>query len=203
MKYAEFKKANDNYKNHYGIMADRNMKFHIERVDFENEVVYLDSGVIPPIAHLVRSVLDGKYCVSNPSAIKRWKYFEDTKEVNEPKIKWMKDTIEGAYSWKHGFNDTQEFYEVKLPNGDYLYTIRQLKGPCTDTWTGGILWNDGRGQCIYDRTANNKQRKKEGVDLSTPTWKLHATRLLGTKDPHKIIPKIEYCYKNKKIEVTP
>ena len=96
-------------------------------------------------------------------------------------------------NWKYGQNKYQQYYEAKIGN-DYLCVFCNEWSP--DCWTAMV--ND---QMIWDKTFNDRQRKKQGLSKDAHISELHMSRLL-TGTPDYLMKKAEYCYKHGIIEIT-
>lgn len=104
------------------------------------------------------------------------------------------------FIWKHGENSQQEYYEAKMDK-DVLCVFRNKFEQIPNTWMA-MIYQDKSSCMIYDRTANNRQRKKEGLPLTADILELHAITILTSKEPHYLMKKAEYCYKTGKREVS-
>lgn len=97
-------------------------------------------------------------------------------------------------NWTHGENATQEYYDAYVGK-DYLCVFANKWQP--DIWMGMC-----RDKVIYDKTANDRQRKKEKVAKDTPIHELRCVTVLGSKSPEYMMKKVEWCYKHNLIEIS-
>lgn len=95
--------------------------------------------------------------------------------------------------WRYGENEYQKYYDAKIGD-DYLCVFSNNWNP--ETWLGMI--ND---RVIYDRTRNNRQRRKQGLPLSAPIHELTSIWLLRGS-PAYMMKKTAYCYRNRKNEIS-
>ena len=80
--------------------------------------------------------------------------------------------------WREGENPYQNYYDVTV-DGKYLLVFANKQQP--DIWMAMV-----DGIMIHDRTANDKQRKKQGLPNGCPLSQLHSTTILtnsGKKSP--------------------
>lgn len=63
------------------------------------------------------------------------------------------------YDWLHGRIDSQEYYDVTI-NGNYLCVFANAWN--THTWMATV-----KDRIIHDKTANDRQRKKQGLPIGS------------------------------------
>lgn len=98
------------------------------------------------------------------------------------------------YEWKYGQNDYQKYYDVII-NGDYLCVFANKWEP--DIWLAMV-----KGRTLHDKTANNKQRKKQGLQNGCHYSKLLTDVMLCNKKPEYMMKKAEWCYEHDIEEVS-
>lgn len=98
------------------------------------------------------------------------------------------------YKWRHGKNDCQEYYDTKV-DGKYLCVFANKWNP--DTWIGIV-----DDKLIFDKTANDRQRKKQGLGKDSDITELYSQTVLGSSDPEYMMRKVEYCFKHGKFEIS-
>ena len=105
------------------------------------------------------------------------------------------------YEWNHAENDTQEYYDT-IVNDDYLCVFRNKSEEAPNTWIG-VYQKNGCGVCtIYNKTFNDRQRKRLGVGKNYSLCLLPRVRFLTNSDPLYMQAKVEHCYRNDKVEVS-
>lgn len=97
------------------------------------------------------------------------------------------------YDWREGENPYQNYYDVTV-DGKYLLVFANKQQP--DIWMAMV-----DGIMIHDRTANDRQRKKQGLPSGSPISHLHSITILASKDPDYMMTKTEICYENHLEEV--
>ena len=95
--------------------------------------------------------------------------------------------------WHHGRNDCQEYYDARI-GSDYLCVFANKWNP--DTWMGII-----NSRMIYDKTKNDRQRKRQGLPCSAPAHELRSIWVL-CGSPEYMMKKVAYCYRNNKTEIS-
>lgn len=98
------------------------------------------------------------------------------------------------YDWKYGENGHQKYYET-IVNGSYLVVFANDWNP--NTWMGSY-----DNILIHDKTRNDRQRKKQGLEKSCATYFLQRDSLLCSSSPEYMMKKVEYCFKHKISEIT-
>lgn len=98
------------------------------------------------------------------------------------------------YDWKYGENGHQKYYEVTV-NNSYLLVFANDWNP--NTWMGSYDNID-----IRDKTKNDRQRKKQGLEKGCATYLLQRDSLLCSASPEYMMKKVEYCFKHKMSEIT-
>lgn len=101
-------------------------------------------------------------------------------------------------NWTYGENPYQRFYDTYVGK-DYLLVFANKAQP--DVWMG-----NQRGVMLYDKTANDKQRRKQGVPVDCclrdhPLHELHSVTILSSHDPEYMMRKVEFAYENNLLEV--
>lgn len=97
------------------------------------------------------------------------------------------------FNWTYGENPTQRFYDTYVGT-DYLLVFANIWQP--DNWMGMQ-----RGQMVHDKTANDKQRKREKVSMDYPLQMMRRTTVLHSSDPEYMMRKVEFAYQNNVNEV--
>lgn len=97
------------------------------------------------------------------------------------------------YDWEKGENPYQNFYDVYV-DGKYLLVFANKQQP--DIWMAMV-----DGIMVHDRTANDKQRKKQGLSSGCPLSQLNSIKILANKDPDYMMDRAEFCYENHLEEV--
>jgi hypothetical protein len=95
--------------------------------------------------------------------------------------------------WKHGENEQQQYYEAKVGN-DYLCVFCNKWSP--DCWSAMV-----NNHMIYNKTKNDRQRKKQGLPKSAHVSELHCVWLL-TGSPEYLMKKAAYCYNHNIYEIS-
>lgn len=90
------------------------------------------------------------------------------------------------YEWKHGKNDYQEYYDVTI-NGDYLCVFANKENP--NTWLAMV-----KDRMIHDKTANDRQRKRQGLQKGCHFSLLKRDVILTNSSPEYMMKKAEWCY---------
>lgn len=97
------------------------------------------------------------------------------------------------YDWKYGENSEQKYYETKV--GEQTLCVFANKWQ-SDIWMGLIDL-----QSIYNKTINNKQRKKQGLAKGCNISLLSSWALLSNSNPEYMMQKVEHCFRTGKTEV--
>ena len=100
--------------------------------------------------------------------------------------------------WKYGENASQKYYDVHVGK-DYLCVFANKWQP--QIWMGCYEAGGGGLQMIHDKTRNDRQRKKQGLQLGCDIFELRSDWILCSHSPEYMMKKVEYCYKHRKIEV--
>lgn len=98
------------------------------------------------------------------------------------------------YDWKYGENDSQKYYEITV-NGDYLCVFANKWQP--DIWMAMV-----KDRMIFDKTANDRHGKKEGLQKGCYFSELCCTTVLCNSNPEYMMKKAEYCYKHSLQEIS-
>lgn len=98
------------------------------------------------------------------------------------------------YEWKYGENDNQKYYDVKVGK-DYLCVFAIKRNP--DTWFGAY-----NGICLYNKTKNDRVRKKQGLAKACRLSELREHYTLCSDNPTYMMKKVEYCYAHGLIEIS-
>ena len=96
--------------------------------------------------------------------------------------------------WKYGENKTQKYYDTKIGT-DYLCVFCNKWQP--DIWMGMI-----NNSMIYDKTWNDRQRKKQGLPKGCGIHMLYSFGILSSFDPEYIKKKVEWCYNHNLTEIS-
>ena len=97
------------------------------------------------------------------------------------------------YNWQYGENNTQRYYDVAV-DGKYLLVFADKDPP--NTWLGMINY-----VMIRDKTANDRQRKKQGLEKGCSVHLLQHDYILKSNNPEYMMKKVEHCFKRNKTEV--
>ncbi len=97
------------------------------------------------------------------------------------------------YDWKYGENDYQKYYDVTI-NGTYLLVFANKWQP--DIWMGSI-----DTPLIYNKTVNDKQRKKQGLAKGCAISLISSLAILTNSDPEYMMQKVEHCFRTGKTEI--
>ncbi len=90
------------------------------------------------------------------------------------------------YNWKYGENEYQKYYDVTIDR-NYLCVFANKWQP--DIWMAMV-----KDRIIHDKTANDRQRKKQGLSKGCHFTELHSDTMLCNKDPNYMMKKAEWCY---------
>lgn len=90
------------------------------------------------------------------------------------------------YEWKHGTNDCQEYYDVTIGK-DYLCVF-------ANKWQPNIWIAMVKDRIIHDKTANDRQRKKQGLSKGCDFSLLRSDTILCSDNPEYMMKKAEWCY---------
>lgn len=104
----------------------------------------------------------------------------------------------GKIAWKYGENETQKYYDAYVGK-HYLCVFANKWSP--DIWLGVYDVNDGRLYSIWDKTFNDRQRKRQGLPKNCDMEALSVCRMLSSRSPEYMMKKVEHCYKRRKVEV--
>ena len=96
--------------------------------------------------------------------------------------------------WRHGENKTQEYYDTKIET-DYLCVFCNKWQP--DIWMGMI-----NNSMIWDKTRNDRQRKKQGLPKKCDVSMLATFYLLCNSNPEYMKKKLEWCYNHNLTEIS-
>lgn len=99
----------------------------------------------------------------------------------------------GKIEWEHGENAYQEYYDAYV-NGDYLLVFQ-------NKWQPGVWMGMQRDRTIHDKTANDLQRRRQGLPKGCDVSELHLDTILCARSPEIMMKKVEHCYRRNKIEV--
>lgn len=95
--------------------------------------------------------------------------------------------------WKYGENNSQKYYDAHV-NGHYLLCFANKWNP--NTWMGMIDYI-----MLRDKTLNDRQRKKQGLEKGCPFHLLRCDYMLCGDNPEYIQKKIEYAFRHGKQEI--
>ena len=104
-----------------------------------------------------------------------------------------KNMAKKTFDWKYGKNAFQKYYEAQVKDA-HLCVFANDENP--DVWFGVY-----DGLCIYDKTFNDRQRKKLGLEGCSISL-LPRFRMLTSNDPEYMMRKVEHCFKTGKQEVS-
>lgn len=90
------------------------------------------------------------------------------------------------YNWKYGENERQKYYDVTV-DGNYMCVYANKWQP--DIWIAIV-----KDRLIHDKTANDRQREKQGLPKGCSFAELHRDAILCNKDPNYMMKKAEWCY---------
>lgn len=90
------------------------------------------------------------------------------------------------YEWEYGENDKQKYYDVTV-DGNYLCVYANKWQP--DIWMAMV-----GDKLIHDKTANDRQRKKQGLPKGCHSYELRIDTILCSNDPEYMMRKAEWCY---------
>lgn len=97
-------------------------------------------------------------------------------------------------NWQYGKNETQKYYDAYVGK-DYLCVFVNKWQP--DIWMGVC-----RNKMIYDKTRNDRQRKRQGLGKDAPVHLLSSVAVLCSTSPEYMMKKVEWCYKHNKTEIS-
>lgn len=97
-------------------------------------------------------------------------------------------------NWTYGENESQKYYDAYVGK-DYLCVF-------ANNWQPDIWMGIQRNKTILDKTANDRQRKKEKVPKDYPVYELRSITVLCSPSPEYMMKKVEYCYKRNKTEIS-
>ena len=100
--------------------------------------------------------------------------------------------------WKHGENTCQQYYDAHVGK-DYLCVYENKWNP--GVWAGMYELEGGGIQSIWDKTSNDRQRRRQGLPLGCPMEKLSRVTMLCNASPEYMMKKVEHCYRRRKTEV--
>ena len=95
--------------------------------------------------------------------------------------------------WNYGENKFQIYYEAKVGN-DHLLVFANSNFP--NLWYG--LYNN---ILIFNKTKNDRQRKKEGLPRGYHLAKLRTQYVLCSANPEYMKKKVVWCYTHKLNEI--
>lgn len=97
------------------------------------------------------------------------------------------------YDWKYGENKSQKYYDVYV-NGDYLCVFKNNWEHC---WMCMV-----KDKIVYDKTRNDRQRKKQGLGKGCDVSLLRSVFVLCSQNPEILMRKAEYCYNHGITEIS-
>ena len=98
------------------------------------------------------------------------------------------------FEWKHGDNNCQEYYDVTI-DGDYICVSANKWNP--DAWMAMV-----KNHMIHDKTANDRQRKKQGLPKGCHPFLLTCDVMLSSSSPEYMMKKAEWCYRHNLREIS-
>jgi hypothetical protein len=99
------------------------------------------------------------------------------------------------FKWKKGENEYQNYYDTRTPDGKYLLVFANKTRP--DMWMAMV-----DGIMVYNKTANDRERKKLGLAKGCRILELSVIHVLTNKDPEYMMKKAEYCYRHNQQEIS-
>lgn len=96
--------------------------------------------------------------------------------------------------WSYGENEFQIYYDAKVGN-DYLLVFANKSFP--NIWYG--LYNN---ILIFNKTKNDRQRKKEDLPRGCRLTRLRSQYVLCSTDPEYMKKKVVWCYTHKLNEIS-
>lgn len=103
--------------------------------------------------------------------------------------------------WDYGENDYQRYYDAMVGD-DYLCVFANKFGKFPNTWMAFIQRKNAGDHMIHDKTANDRQRKRQGLPLGCHPSELRVDAMLCSTSPEYMMKKAEHCYRYNKIEVS-
>lgn len=98
------------------------------------------------------------------------------------------------YDWNYGENDYQKYYDVTVGE-DHLCVFSNRWQP--DIWMAMV-----KGKMIYNKTANDIQRKKQGLKKGCSLSELGVITILSSNNPEYMMEKTEWCYTHNLKEIS-
>lgn len=98
------------------------------------------------------------------------------------------------YNWKYGENEHQKYYDVTV-DGNYLCVF-------SNKWQPNIWMAMVKDRMIHDKTANDRQRKKQSLQKGCSFADLHSDTILSSDNPEYMMKKAEWCYNHKLEEIS-
>lgn len=102
-------------------------------------------------------------------------------------------TIMKNIIWKFGENKYQVYYEARIGK-DYLCVF-------CNKWNHEIYMGMVNDRMIHNKTRNDRQRKKQGLDKNSHCSELAVDWILSGS-PEYLKKKVEYCYKHDLTEIS-
>ena len=102
--------------------------------------------------------------------------------------------MDAKITWTYGENKCQRYFDTYV-DGHYLCCFANNWQP--NIWMGLI-----DSQMLHDKTLNDRQRKKQGLEKGCPFHLLHCDYILCGDNPEYIQRKIEYAFKHNKFEIS-
>lgn len=97
-------------------------------------------------------------------------------------------------NWTYGENAHQKYYDAYI-GSDYLCVFANRWKP--DMWMGMC-----RGKMVFDKTANDRQRKEQKAKKDAPISELGCIAVLSNKSPEYMMRKVEWCYNHNLTEIS-
>lgn len=98
------------------------------------------------------------------------------------------------YNWNYGENDYQKYYDVTV-DGNYLCVFANKWQP--DIWMAMV-----KDKMIHDKTANDRQRRKQGLQKGCHFSELRSDTMLCSNNPEYMMKKAEWCYTHNLEEIS-
>lgn len=99
-----------------------------------------------------------------------------------------------VYAWKYGENGAQRYYEAQIGK-DHLCVYANNGNP--NTWMALCC-----GKLIYNKTRNDRYRKKMGLERGCPIHKLSSWAILCGATPEYMMKKVIWCYEHNLREIS-
>lgn len=98
------------------------------------------------------------------------------------------------YDWQHGENERCEYYKTDI-GFDHLSVHMDKSAP--NIWFGLL-----NGKIIFDKTKNDRVRKKYNLPHNCPMYNLPTIHFLTNADPQYMMRKVERYYTHGLLEIS-